>query len=130
MLRPTVSRAVCLDVKPHLGLKTRFLLLSVCCCGAPSLTDLSFTIVAGPRQHSHSRVSGSRGTHDHILLSQIRDCPQPGGSGPRIYVPQEHSGPVIPTGTGGTHPPEVVPASNFDRDTNRPHTDISWSSSD
>jgi hypothetical protein len=33
---------------------------------------LSFTIAAGPRQRSHSR-SESRGTHDHILLSQIRD---------------------------------------------------------
>jgi hypothetical protein len=37
-------------------------------------TGLSFTIVPGPRQRSHFRV-GSRGTHDHILLSQIRDFP-------------------------------------------------------
>jgi hypothetical protein len=37
-------------------------------------TDMLFTIAAGPRQRSHSR-SESRGTHDKILLSQIRDSP-------------------------------------------------------
>jgi hypothetical protein len=26
--------------------------------------------------------------------------PQPGGPGPRIYIPQEQGGPVIPPGTG------------------------------
>jgi hypothetical protein len=40
-----------------------------------------------------------RGTHDHILLSQIRDAPQPWGPGPRIYIPQEQGGPVIFPGT-------------------------------
>jgi hypothetical protein len=35
----------------------------------------------------------SRGTHDHILLSQIRDSPQPGGPGPLIYIPQRYSNP-------------------------------------
>jgi hypothetical protein len=40
-----------------------------------------------------------RGSHDHILLSQIRDS-QPGETGPCIYVPQEQGGPVIPPGTG------------------------------
>jgi hypothetical protein len=33
---------------------------------------LSFTIVDGPRQRNHSQVRVP-GTHDHILLSQIRD---------------------------------------------------------
>jgi hypothetical protein len=54
---------------------------------------LPFTIAAGPHQRSHSQFR-SRGTHDHILLSQIRD-PQPEGPGPRIYIPQEQGGPVI-----------------------------------
>jgi hypothetical protein len=35
----------------------------------------------------------------HILLSHLR-LPQPGGPGPRIYIPQEKGGPVIPPGTG------------------------------
>jgi hypothetical protein len=41
-----------------------------------------------------------RGIHDHILLSQIRDSPQPGEPGPRIYIPQEQGSPVIPPDTG------------------------------
>jgi hypothetical protein len=32
--------------------------------------------------------SESRGTHDHILLSQIPDFPNLGGPGLRIYIPQ------------------------------------------
>jgi hypothetical protein len=40
-----------------------------------------------------------RRTHDHTLLSHLR-LPQLGGSGPRIYIPQEQGGPVIPLGTG------------------------------
>jgi hypothetical protein len=44
--------------------------------------------------------SESRGTHDNISLSHIRDPLQPGGPGPHIYIPQEQGGPVIPPGTG------------------------------
>jgi hypothetical protein len=40
----------------------------------------------------------SHRTHDHILLSHLR-LPQPGGPGPRIYIPQEQGSPVIPPGT-------------------------------
>jgi hypothetical protein len=43
--------------------------------------------------------SQSRETEDHIILSQMR-LPQTGGPGPRIYIPQEQGGPVIPRGTG------------------------------
>jgi hypothetical protein len=43
---------------------------------------------------------GSRGTQNHILVFQIRDCPQPGGPGPHIYIPQEQGGSIIPPGTG------------------------------
>jgi hypothetical protein len=41
----------------------------------------------------------SHRTYGHILLSHLR-LPQPGGPGPRIYIPQEQGGPVIPPGTG------------------------------
>jgi hypothetical protein len=60
---------------------------------------LSFTIYAGPCQRNHFRVK-SRGTHDHILLPQIRDSLKPGELGTRIYIPQEQGGPFIPAGTG------------------------------
>jgi hypothetical protein len=49
----------------------------------------------------------SRGTQDHILLSQFLRLPQPGGPGPRIYNPQEQNGPVIPPGTGLRDPVKV-----------------------
>jgi hypothetical protein len=81
MLRPTVSRPVCLGINTHLGLTTRFLVLSDSCgfadVGAFSLTrgrvcrlqlllDLASAVILGLE---------SRGTLDHILLSQIRDFP-------------------------------------------------------
>jgi hypothetical protein len=42
--------------------------------------------------------SESHKTHD-ILLSQIRDSPQPGGPDSHIYIPLEQAGPVIALGT-------------------------------
>jgi hypothetical protein len=42
--------------------------------------------------------SKSRGTQDHILLSQFLRLSHPGGPGSRIYIPQEQSGPDIPRG--------------------------------
>jgi hypothetical protein len=33
-------------------------------------------------------MSESSETHDHILLSQIRDFPKPGGPGSGVYIPQ------------------------------------------
>jgi hypothetical protein len=41
----------------------------------------------------------SRGTHDHILLSQIRDS-STWRAGPRIYISQEQGDPVIPQAEG------------------------------
>jgi hypothetical protein len=43
--------------------------------------------------------SESRGTHDHILLSQIRDSPHLEGQVPVFISPQEEGGLVIPTST-------------------------------
>ena len=60
---------------------------------------LPFTISAGLTS-AVILMSESRGSHDHILQSQIRDSPQPGGPGPHIYVPQEQDGPVILPHTG------------------------------
>jgi hypothetical protein len=43
--------------------------------------------------------SKSYRTHGHISMSHLR-LPQLGGLGPRIYIPQEQCGSVIPLGTG------------------------------
>jgi hypothetical protein len=43
--------------------------------------------------------SKSRINRDNILLSNLR-LPKPGGPGPRVYIPQEHGGSVIPLGIG------------------------------
>jgi hypothetical protein len=61
---------------------------------------LSFTIAAGTRQRSHSRVRVPRYSL-HFTVSDSR-LPQPGGSGPHIYVyiPQKQGGPVMSPGTG------------------------------
>jgi hypothetical protein len=81
MLRPTVSRPVCLGIKhPSGGYEQIFITvrqLLVCWCGALSLRRgrvcrlqlllvLASAVILG---------SESRGTRDHILLSQIRDFP-------------------------------------------------------
>jgi hypothetical protein len=65
--------------RPRLGPKTRFLFLSDSCgfvgCGAPSLTRgrvCRFQLLQALAS-SVTLVSKSHGTHDHILLSQIRD---------------------------------------------------------
>jgi hypothetical protein len=42
----------------------------------------------------------SRGSHDHVLLSQIRDPPKLESQVPVFMSPQEYGGPVTPPGTG------------------------------
>jgi hypothetical protein len=61
--------------------------------------DLSFTITSGPRQRSHSQGGVPRDSLPYFALSDLR-LPQPGGSGPHIYIPQKEGGSVIPPGTG------------------------------
>jgi hypothetical protein len=66
---------------------------------ADERTRLSFTMAAGLRQRSHSRVRVPRDSWPYFTVSDSR-LPQPGGPGPRIYIPQEQGGPVITPGTG------------------------------
>jgi hypothetical protein len=57
--------------------------------------SLSFTIAAGPRQDSHSRVRVPWGSWPQFTFSNSR-LPQPGVSGPRIYISPKQGEP----GTG------------------------------
>jgi hypothetical protein len=88
--RRSVGQSVLVS-SPHLGLMTRFLLLSDHCgfliWGAFSdeRTGLSFTMYSV--QYTI-----------HFTVSDLR-LPQLGGPGPYIYIPQEQGGPVIPPGT-------------------------------
>jgi hypothetical protein len=82
MLRPTVSRPVCLRVKPHLEHKTRLLLSDswgFIDVGAFSKerTGLSFTTVAGRRQRSHFRVLVLRVSGPYFTVWELR-LPKPG----------------------------------------------------
>jgi hypothetical protein len=59
---------------------------------------LSFIIADAPRQRSHSQVRVLRESRPHFPVSGSRFF-QPGGSGPRIYIPQEQGDPLIPPHT-------------------------------
>jgi hypothetical protein len=60
---------------------------------------LSFTVADGRRQRIHSHVRVPRDSWPRFTVSNSR-FHQPGGPGPRVYIPQEHGGPVILPGTG------------------------------
>jgi hypothetical protein len=62
-------------------------------------TGLPFTIADGPRQRSQFWVWVSRDSWPYHFASDSR-LPQPGGPGPRIYIPKEQGGPVISPDTG------------------------------
>jgi hypothetical protein len=53
----------------------------------------------GPRQRSHSQVRVARDSLPYFTASDST-LPQPGGSDPRNYIPQEQGGKVTPPGTG------------------------------
>jgi hypothetical protein len=105
MLRPTVSRPVRLGVKPHLGPKIMFLLLSDSCgfgdVGRPLWREDGSAVYnccwPSPRQ-SFLGISPTGLT----TISGISDSrlPQPGGLGPHLYIPQAKGGPVIPQALG------------------------------
>jgi hypothetical protein len=89
----------------HLGLKTRFLFLSDSCgfvdVGHPFWQENGFFFYnyAGPRQRSHSQVRVP-GTHYHILLSQIRDCPNLEGQVPVFISPMNRETHLYPQELG------------------------------
>jgi hypothetical protein len=110
ILRPTVSRPARVGVRHPSGTRDQFLFLLeiffrqlwVCYFVAPSLTrvrvcNLLLLLVLSSAVPLGSQ---SRGTQDHILLSQFLRFPQLGGPGPLIYIPHEQGDSDIPRGTG------------------------------
>jgi hypothetical protein len=110
-LRPIASRPVCPGVRrPSVTRDQFFFLLEIsfrqlrlCYFVAPSLTrgrvcNLIVQLLLGLAR-TVTLGSKSLRAHGHILLSHLR-LPQPGGPGSRIYILQEHGGPVIPPDTG------------------------------
>jgi hypothetical protein len=108
-LRPTVRRPVCPAVRHPSGTRDQFFFLleisfkqlRLCYFVAPSLTrergcNLLVQLFLGLARAVTFR-SKPRRTHGHILLPHLR-LHQPGGPAPRIYIPQEQGGPVIPPG--------------------------------
>jgi hypothetical protein len=78
MLRPTVSRPVCLGIK-HPSRAYAQLFISQTAAGllmwgalSDERTGLSFTFTAGPRQRSHSRVRVPRGSPPYFTVSDSR----------------------------------------------------------
>jgi hypothetical protein len=102
--RRSVGQSVLVS-STHLGLTTRFLLVETVAgllmwdALSDERTGLPFTIAAGPRQRVLSWVRVPRESWPYFTVSNSR-LPQPEGTGPRIYIPQEEGGPVIPPGTG------------------------------
>jgi hypothetical protein len=98
----SVSQSVCLGIEHDCGTCDQILfpvgmLLSKICglvsVGRPLWREDGSAIYSVITQWSES----SR-TRNHTLLSHLR-LPQHGGSGSRIYIPQEQGGPVRPPGT-------------------------------
>jgi hypothetical protein len=74
-----------------------FIQLQVCYFVAPSLTRgwVCNLLLLLCLASSVPLGSESRGTRDHILLTQFIRLLQPGGTGSPIYIPQKQGGPVI-----------------------------------
>jgi hypothetical protein len=72
---------------------------SLCNILSDERMGLSFTVAGGPRQRSHSPVRVPRDSWPHFTVPDLRH-PQFEGSCPRIYIPHEQGGLVMPPGTG------------------------------
>jgi hypothetical protein len=103
---PTVSRSVCLGVKPHLGPKTRFLLLSDSCefvdVGRPFWREDGSVVYnccwSSPAQSS-SGPSPAGFMTSYFTVSDPR-LPQPGGQVPVFISPRNREAQLYPQALG------------------------------
>jgi hypothetical protein len=75
-----------LETHGQIFFSTEMRLLSLCNILSDKRMGLSFTVAAGPRQHSHSPVQVPRNSWPYFTVSDSR-LHQPGGPGPRFYFP-------------------------------------------
>jgi hypothetical protein len=105
-LRLTVSQSVCLGIEYPCGTCDQILLpVGMLLSEIWGLVSVGRPLWREDGRATYSVItqwSESRKTRNHTLLSHLR-LPETGGSGSRIYVPQEQGGPVIPRALGSLY---------------------------